>query len=60
VIVDYVAEPASGAVRAGSDAADARWVSVADLARYDTTDGLADMIHRAVATRATSERRGDR
>ena len=60
VIVDYVAEPAGGAVRAGSDAADARWVPVADLARYDTTDGLADMIHRAVATRATSERRGDR
>lgn len=60
VIVDYVAEPAGGAVRAGSDAADARWVPLADLAGYDTTDGLADMIHRAVATRATSERRGDR
>jgi ADP-ribose pyrophosphatase YjhB (NUDIX family) len=60
VIVDYVAEPAGGAVRAGSDAADARWVPLADLARYDTTDGLTDMIHRAVATRATSERRSDR
>jgi ADP-ribose pyrophosphatase YjhB (NUDIX family) len=60
VIVDYVAEPAGGTLRAGSDAADARWVPLADLARYDTTDGLADMIHRAVATRATSERRDDR
>jgi 8-oxo-dGTP diphosphatase len=60
VIVDYVAQPAGGDVRAGSDAADARWVPVSDLARYDTTDGLADMIHRAVATRATSERRDDR
>lgn len=60
VIVDYVAEPAGGAVRAGSDAADARWVPLADLARYDTTDGLAEMIHRAVAARATSERRSDR
>ena len=60
VIVDYGAEPAGGVLRTGSDAADARWVSVADLARYDTTDGLADMIHRAVAIRATSERRSDR
>ena len=60
VIVDYGAEPAGGVLRAGSDAADARWVPLADLARYDTTDGLADMIHRAVAIRATSERRSDR
>ncbi|HZV97232.1 MAG TPA: NUDIX hydrolase [Candidatus Nitrosocosmicus sp.] len=60
VIVDYVAEPAGGVLRAGSDAADARWLPVADVARYDTTDGLADMIHRAVAIRATSERRSDR
>jgi 8-oxo-dGTP diphosphatase len=49
VIVDYVAEPAGGTLRAASDAADARWVPLSELARYDTTDGLADMIHRAVA-----------
>ena len=49
VIVDYVAEPAGGTLRAASDAADARWVPLTELARYDTTDGLADMIHRAVA-----------
>jgi ADP-ribose pyrophosphatase YjhB (NUDIX family) len=60
VIVDFVAEPAGGAVCAGSDAADARWVPLSDLASYETTDGLADMIQRAVATRATTERRGDR
>jgi ADP-ribose pyrophosphatase YjhB (NUDIX family) len=60
VIVDYVAEPMGGVLRAGSDAADARWLPLADVARYDTTDGLADMIHRAVAIRATSERRSDR
>lgn len=49
VIVDYVARPAGGTLRAASDAADARWVPVSELGRYDTTDGLADMIHRAVA-----------
>ena len=49
VIVDYVAEPAGGVLQAASDAADARWVRLDDLPRYDTTDGLADMIHRAVA-----------
>jgi 8-oxo-dGTP diphosphatase len=49
VIVDYVARPAGGTLRAASDAADARWVPVSEVARYDTTDGLADMIHRALA-----------
>jgi len=51
VIVDYVAEPAGGVLQAASDAADARWVRLDDLPRYDTTDGLADMIHRAAAMR---------
>ena len=49
VIVDYVAEPTGGTLRAASDAADARWVPLSELGGYDTTDGLADMIHRAVA-----------
>ncbi len=49
VLVDYAAHPESRAVHAGSDAADARWVPVADLGQYDTTDGLADMIRRAAA-----------
>ena len=48
VIIDYVASIESGAPRAGSDAAEVRWVPVRDVAAYDTTDGLADMVHRAV------------
>jgi 8-oxo-dGTP diphosphatase len=48
VIIDYVAAVESGVPRAGSDAAEVRWVPIADLGRYDTTDGLADMVHRAV------------
>lgn len=49
VLVDYVAAPEAGTARAGSDAAEVRWVPVGDLDRYDTTEGLAAMIHSAVA-----------
>jgi len=48
IIIDYVAVPTGGTLRAGSDAAEARWVAVADLSRYETTQGLAAMVHRAV------------
>jgi mutator protein MutT len=49
VLVDYVAVPESSGVTAGSDAAEARWVEVDEVERLDTTDGLVDMIRRAVA-----------
>jgi ADP-ribose pyrophosphatase YjhB (NUDIX family) len=49
VIIDYVAAVEEGVPRAGSDAAEVRWVPVAGLTAYDTTDGLADMVHRAVS-----------
>jgi 8-oxo-dGTP diphosphatase len=59
VIIDYAAEPVGGELRAGSDAAEVCWVPVDDLARYETTDGLADMIHRAVRlARAVSSQPG--
>ena len=48
VIIDYVAAIEGGVPRAGSDAAEVRWVPIAELNGYDTTDGLADMVHRAV------------
>jgi 8-oxo-dGTP diphosphatase len=47
VIIDYVATIEAGVPRAGSDAAEVRWVTISELDRYDTTDGLADMVHRA-------------
>jgi len=47
VIIDYVASVESGVPRAGSDAAEVRWVPIRELEAYDTTDGLADMVHRA-------------
>ena len=49
VIVDYVATVTGGDLRPGSDAADARWVPLGELANYDTTVGLAPIIHRAVS-----------
>jgi ADP-ribose pyrophosphatase YjhB (NUDIX family) len=58
VIVDYAAEPTGGELRAGSDAAEARWVPIADLDRYETTDGLAAMIDRAVRLRRDAAQGG--
>ena len=55
-IIDYVAESVGGRLQAGSDAAEVRWVNVDDLGQYDTTDGLADMIHRARALQGGSLR----
>ena len=48
VLVDYAAIPVSGDLRPGSDAAEARWVPIGELARYKTTEGLAAMVTKAV------------
>jgi 8-oxo-dGTP diphosphatase len=58
VIVDYVAEPTGGTVRAGSDAAEARWVRITDMAQYPTTEGLTSMIQRAAKLRQASAQGG--
>ena len=49
VLVDYVAAVESGTLCAASDADEAQWVEVDAVERLDTTDGLMDMIRRAVA-----------
>ena len=49
VLVDYLAYPKSGAAAAGSDAADVRWVEVERVEELDVTEGLVEMIRRAVA-----------
>jgi ADP-ribose pyrophosphatase YjhB (NUDIX family) len=51
VLVDYLAYTESMSLAAGSDAAEAQWVPVGDVHRYDTTDGLLDMIERAITLR---------
>ena len=49
VLVDYVAFPESGTLGAATDVDDAQWVEVDDVPTFDTTDGLMDMIRRALA-----------
>ena len=59
VIIDYVAESVGGRLEAGTDAAEVRWVAMGDLGQYDCTEGLADMILRALAIqRAMSSQPG--
>jgi 8-oxo-dGTP diphosphatase len=48
ILVDYVAFVESGTLCAASDADEAQWVEVDAVEQLDTTDGLMDMIRRAV------------
>ena len=50
VLVDYLAVPESTeTLRAGSDAAEVRWGTIDEVERLPITEGLSDMIRRAVA-----------
>lgn len=49
VLVDYLAFVDSDGAVAGSDAAACRWVALDEVDGLDTTQGLMDMIRRAVA-----------
>lgn len=49
VLVDYVAYPVSGTLAAATDVDEAQWVEVDEVEGLDTTDGLLDMIRRALA-----------
>lgn len=44
VIINKYAQPLSGELRPGSDAADARWVPLDEVASYQTTAGLVDRL----------------
>jgi ADP-ribose pyrophosphatase YjhB (NUDIX family) len=43
-IRDYVATVTGGTLRAGDDAADARWVTAAELALLEVTEGLIEAL----------------
>ena len=51
VIIDFLATAPTGALAPASDALEARFVPVADLAGYATTRGLAAVVARAQAVR---------
>ena len=55
VLVDYLAYADTDAIEAASDAAEARWVDIDRVEELPITDGLTDMIKRAVALASTSE-----
>lgn len=46
VIVDYLCQPNGGRVKSGSDAADARWVPLADLPAYHLTTKAQAVIEK--------------
>ena len=46
VIIDYLAEPMSGSMRAASDALEAHWVKAEELPDYDLTPTLVDLLKR--------------
>jgi ADP-ribose pyrophosphatase YjhB (NUDIX family) len=49
VLIDYLAYADSDTVTAGSDAADVKWVPAEHVHTLDGTEGLVDMIERALA-----------
>lgn len=48
VIVDYLAQPVSDQLQAGSDVAEAAWVPLDELDRYALTPGLEEFLHDCV------------
>lgn len=46
VIIDYLARPLSGQVRAASDALEARWVRLEDVPKLDITNTLRRLLER--------------
>jgi ADP-ribose pyrophosphatase YjhB (NUDIX family) len=49
VLVDYLAYPESGEITAGSDAAEACWFEIDRVHELEVTEGVVDMIRRAIA-----------
>ncbi len=55
VLIDYLAYPESDAVCAGTDAAEVRWVPAEHVHALNATEGLSDMIRRAMTLATESE-----
>jgi 8-oxo-dGTP diphosphatase len=47
ILLDFLCEITGGSMEAGTDAADCRFVALADLCRYDLTTGTEEVIRRA-------------
>jgi 8-oxo-dGTP diphosphatase len=57
VIIDYLCQVAGGSLACASDADDAQWVDRAELARYDLTTKVVEVIARAFALTASASTR---
>jgi 8-oxo-dGTP diphosphatase len=55
VILDYLVTEPSGELRAGEDAADARFFTLDEVAGLPTTDGLLAVLRRAIEKAAQAE-----
>jgi ADP-ribose pyrophosphatase YjhB (NUDIX family) len=60
VIVDYACDYLAGEPRGASDAREAAWVAVADLARLRLPSKVGEVVARGVRQAAHDRRRGDR
>ena len=49
VLIDFVARPSGGLLRSASDAEDAAWVALTDLARYEVAPVTISVIQKAAA-----------
>ena len=58
VILDFLGTAPTGELTAASDVAAARWVAIADLGDYETSDGLLPVIERAREMRDGTGRGG--
>lgn len=59
VVLDYLASYVSGEVRAGDDAADARWIGLDALDELPMLDVTRDVIRRAVQNRPNARDSGE-
>ena len=54
VIMDYLCQVIDGAVQAGEDAADARWFTEAELNGLQVTEGILQVLKKALLTSQTA------
>ena len=51
VLIDFVCRPTGGALAAGDDAGDVRWVAASELATIEVTEGTPAVIEKAFRVR---------
>lgn len=60
VLADYICVPAGGQLRAGDDAAEARWMTEAELDGIRITEGTVEVIRRGFAVMRSEKTGGPR